>query len=172
MGLRSRVGQAFPPGVSVWQGRPKGWPHAGVFNGAVVPGRCTATDRHSSRMSGSRSTPVWYTKKRPGSEGIMPLYEYRCRGCGETFEVLQRFSDPPLEEHQACGGVVERLISPSAFQFKGTGFYITDYAKGRDRKGRNGRDSKSESGEKPAESPAAKPPESKPASGADSASKA
>ena len=60
----------------------------------------------------------------------MPLYEYKCLGCGETFEVLQRFSDPQLKVHQACGGLVERIISPSAFQFKGTGFYVTDYAKG------------------------------------------
>jgi putative FmdB family regulatory protein len=107
----------------------------------------------------------------------MPLYEYKCRGCGETFEVLQKFSDPPLKKHQACGGAVQRLISASSFQFKGTGFYITDYGKGHDRKGRNGRDSKSESAAKPAEGstekPAApKPAESKPSSGADSASKA
>lgn len=101
----------------------------------------------------------------------MPLYEYKCRVCGETFEVLQRFSDPPLKEHQPCGGVVDRLISPSAFQFKGTGFYITDYAKGRDRKARNG-DSKTESPSKPAETPASKPAESKPASSPDSAAKA
>ena len=102
----------------------------------------------------------------------MPLYEYRCHGCGETFEVLQRFSDPPLNEHNVCGGVVERLISPSTFQFKGTGFYITDYAKGHGKKGRNGGDSKSESPAKPAETPASKPAESKPAGSADSASKA
>jgi hypothetical protein len=67
---------------------------------------------------------------------------------------------------------VERLISPSAFKFKGTGFYITDYAKGHDRKGPNGRDSKGESPAKPAESPLAKPAESKPVGSADSASKA
>lgn len=103
----------------------------------------------------------------------MPLYEYKCLGCSETFEVLQRFSDPPLKEHQGCGGLVERLISPSAFQFKGTGWYITDYAKGHDGKGRNGgRDSKGESPVKPAESPASKPVESRPASSPDSASKA
>jgi putative FmdB family regulatory protein len=102
----------------------------------------------------------------------MPLYEYKCRVCGETFEVLQRFSDPPLKEHKACGGAVDRLISPSAFQFKGTGFYITDYAKGHDRKTGNGRDSKGESPAKPAETTAPKPAESKPASSADATSKA
>jgi len=64
----------------------------------------------------------------------MPLYEYRCHGCGKTFEVLQKFSDEPLARHEGCGGEVERLISPSALQFKGTGWYVTDYA----RSGSNG----------------------------------
>lgn len=102
----------------------------------------------------------------------MPLYEYKCRLCGETFEVLQRFSDQPLKEHKSCGGVVDRLISPSAFQFKGSGFYITDYAKGHDRKPGNGHSSKSESPAKPAETTTPKPAESKPAGSADSHSKA
>lgn len=60
----------------------------------------------------------------------MPLYDYRCEKCGETFEVLQKFSDEPVKVHEGCGGVVERLISPPALQFKGTGWYVTDYAKG------------------------------------------
>jgi putative FmdB family regulatory protein len=60
----------------------------------------------------------------------MPLYEYRCAKCGQIFEVIQKFSDAPLGTHQACGGAVERLLSPPAFQFKGSGWYITDYAKG------------------------------------------
>jgi putative FmdB family regulatory protein len=102
----------------------------------------------------------------------MPLYEYKCRLCGETFEVLQRFSDQPVKEHKACGGVVDRLISPSAFQFKGSGFYITDYAKGHDRKPGNGHGSKSEAPAKPAETAAPKPAESKPASTENSHSKA
>jgi putative FmdB family regulatory protein len=102
----------------------------------------------------------------------MPLYEYKCRLCGETFEVLQRFSDQPLKEHKSCGGVVDRLISPSAFQFKGSGFYITDYAKGHDRNPANGKNSKGESPAKPAETTTPKPAESKPASNADSHSKA
>jgi putative FmdB family regulatory protein len=57
----------------------------------------------------------------------MPLYEYRCHGCGKVFEVLQKFSDEPLKVHEECGGEVERLISPPAFQFKGSGWYVTDY---------------------------------------------
>jgi putative FmdB family regulatory protein len=60
----------------------------------------------------------------------MPLYEYKCDRCSDVFEVIQKFSDAPLERHEGCGGQVERLISPSALQFKGTGWYVTDYARG------------------------------------------
>ncbi len=60
----------------------------------------------------------------------MPIYEYRCEKCGKTFEQLQRFSDDPVKVHEGCGGAVERLISQSAFQLKGSGWYVTDYAKG------------------------------------------
>lgn len=59
----------------------------------------------------------------------MPLYEYKCESCGEQFEVIQKFSDEPLTTHQNCGGAVERLLSAPALQFKGTGWYITDYAR-------------------------------------------
>ena len=58
----------------------------------------------------------------------MPLYEYKCHSCGEKFEVIQKFSDTPLAVHDKCGGAVERLISPSALKFKGSGWYVTDYA--------------------------------------------
>ena len=60
----------------------------------------------------------------------MPMYEYKCGQCGQVFEVIQRFSDEPLTTHEGCGGSVERLLSAPALQFKGSGFYITDYAKG------------------------------------------
>ena len=63
----------------------------------------------------------------------MPLYEYECKKCGSVFEVLQKLSDPPLAAHIGCGGEVERLISTSAFHFKGSGWYVTDYAKGTDK---------------------------------------
>lgn len=59
----------------------------------------------------------------------MPIYEYRCEKCGKVFEVLQRFSDAPVKIHEGCGGTVEKLISQSAFQLKGSGWYATDYAK-------------------------------------------
>ena len=61
----------------------------------------------------------------------MPIYEYRCHQCGKTFEVIQKFSDQPLAVHEDCGGELERLISPSAFQFKGSGWYVTDYGNGK-----------------------------------------
>jgi putative FmdB family regulatory protein len=60
----------------------------------------------------------------------LPLYEYKCEGCGETFEVIQKFADEPLTVHEKCGGPVHRLLSAPAFQFKGSGWYVTDYAKG------------------------------------------
>jgi putative FmdB family regulatory protein len=60
----------------------------------------------------------------------MPLYEYRCRQCGHQFELIQKFSDPPPDRCEKCGGAVEKLLSaPAGLQFKGSGFYITDYAR-------------------------------------------
>ena len=73
----------------------------------------------------------------------MPLYEYSCHRCGQTFEVMQKFSDEPLTTHTNCGGEVERLISAPSFQFKGTGWYVTDY--GRNGKGSTGSDGKAKS---------------------------
>ena len=60
----------------------------------------------------------------------MPLYEYKCEGCGEIFEIRQKFADEPLHVHEKCGGAVHRLISAPALQFKGSGWYITDYGRG------------------------------------------
>jgi putative FmdB family regulatory protein len=59
----------------------------------------------------------------------MPLYEYECSACGHHFEVIRKFSDPPEEKCPKCGGGVRKLQSAPAFQFKGTGWYVTDYAK-------------------------------------------
>ena len=64
----------------------------------------------------------------------MPIYEYSCSKCGKTIEVIQKFSDPVLKKHQGCGGALTKLISASGFQFKGSGWYVTDYA----RKGKSG----------------------------------
>lgn len=60
----------------------------------------------------------------------MPMYEYECLSCGKRTERLQRFDDPPLATCPACGGEVKKLISAPAVQFKGSGWYVTDYAKG------------------------------------------
>ncbi|HEY4054618.1 MAG TPA: zinc ribbon domain-containing protein [Terriglobales bacterium] len=59
----------------------------------------------------------------------MPLYEYECKKCGHRFERIQRFSDPMVKKCPECGGKVEQMISAPAVQFKGTGWYVTDYAK-------------------------------------------
>ena len=62
----------------------------------------------------------------------MPLYEYECEACKQRFEVIQKFSDPPPETCARCGkGPVQRQLSTPAIQFKGSGWYITDYAGGR-----------------------------------------
>jgi len=58
----------------------------------------------------------------------VPLYEYRCKSCGHTFEKIQSFSAPEEKECPACHGEVERLISAPAIQFKGSGWYVSDYA--------------------------------------------
>jgi putative FmdB family regulatory protein len=74
----------------------------------------------------------------------MPLYEYHCLACGERFEQIRKFSDPPLEVCAKCGkGPIERLISSPAFQFKGSGWYVTDYAQ-KDKKGGGTSSSKTE----------------------------
>src|SRR6516225_2214943 len=91
----------------------------------------------------------------------MPLYEYRCNNCGETFEVMQKFSDPPLTIHKECGGKVERLLSPPALQFKGSGWYITDYARNGTSKSSDGSESKTDA--KPESKPAGKTETASPA---------
>ena len=62
----------------------------------------------------------------------MPLYEYECERCGHRFEVIQKFSDPLVEACPVCGGPVHKLLSSPAIQFKGSGWYITDYARAKD----------------------------------------
>ena len=59
----------------------------------------------------------------------MPLYEYQCEPCGHRFERIQKYSDPIADTCPVCGGVVRKLMSSPAIQFKGSGFYITDYPK-------------------------------------------
>lgn len=59
----------------------------------------------------------------------MPLYEYKCEGCGEHFDVIEKFAAEPLTVHEKCGGKVYRVITAPALMFKGSGFYVNDYAK-------------------------------------------
>ncbi|HTR04097.1 MAG TPA: FmdB family zinc ribbon protein [Thermoanaerobaculia bacterium] len=74
----------------------------------------------------------------------MPLYEYVCGSCPERTEVIQRVNDAPLKVCPHCGGKLKKAISAPAIQFKGSGFYITDYARGSG----EGSKKKSDSGEK------------------------
>ena len=72
----------------------------------------------------------------------MPLYEYQCQQCGRRNEVLQKMADPPLTVCEVCGGPLKKLASSPSVQFKGSGWYVTDYA----RKGGGGTAAKGESG--------------------------
>lgn len=63
----------------------------------------------------------------------MPLYEYECTKCGERTEIIQKLSDPPASHCPKCGGPVRKLLSSPAIQFKGSGFYKTDYGSGSSR---------------------------------------
>lgn len=63
----------------------------------------------------------------------MPLYEYECTKCGERTEIIQKLSDPPYSHCPKCGGGMRKLLSSPAIQFKGSGFYKTDYGSGSSR---------------------------------------
>lgn len=71
----------------------------------------------------------------------MPLYEYECKKCGHRFEKIQKFSDKMVKKCPECGGQVEQVISAPAVQFKGSGWYVTDYAKKSSSPGSSGGDS-------------------------------
>src|SRR5918996_2339502 len=75
----------------------------------------------------------------------MPLYEYQCDACAHRFEVIQKFSDAPVDVCPKCGGQVKKLLSSPAIQFKGTGWYITDYARKSDTSSTSSSESKPES---------------------------
>jgi putative FmdB family regulatory protein len=78
----------------------------------------------------------------------MPIYEYRCEGCHRSFEVWQKVSEGPVQKCEHCGSKkVSKLISQTSFQLKGSGWYITDYA----RKGKSGSGEKNEAGAKASE---------------------
>ena len=81
----------------------------------------------------------------------MPLYEYQCESCQKVTERIQKYSDPLMEICPACGGPVKKLLSSPAFQFKGSGWYITDYARKSSGEGGEGSTSSVESSDKAAE---------------------
>ena len=97
----------------------------------------------------------------------MPLYEYQCAQCGR-FELIQKFADPPLAVCPTCGQEVQKLLSSPAIQFKGSGWYITDYA--RKGGGGEGKEANKDSSSKPADS-SAKPADSSSSSPQSSTSK-
>src|SRR5689334_23929097 len=96
----------------------------------------------------------------------MPLYEYQCDACGRRFEKIQKFSDEPLEVCALCGkGPVHKLMSSPAIQFKGSGWYITDYAKKGSTSAGESSGSSSSSSTDSSEKPAEKKTETAPAKG-------
>jgi putative FmdB family regulatory protein len=97
----------------------------------------------------------------------LPLYEYACVQCGQHIEKIQKFSDPPLTKCEKCGGRLKKLLSSPAIQFKGSGWYVTDYARksstipaGSSHESGNGDKGKGSEGAKK-ETPASKPSEVK-----------
>jgi putative FmdB family regulatory protein len=82
----------------------------------------------------------------------VPLYEYQCKACGHVFEKIKSFSDPEEKECPVCKGEVERLLSAPAVQFKGSGWYVTDYA-GKSAKKPSASNSSGDNSSKPAASP-------------------
>ena len=96
----------------------------------------------------------------------MPLYEYQCDACAHRFEVIQKYSDAPIDVCPKCGGAVSKLLSSPAIQFKGSGFYLTDYGRAGKSDSNNVSAGKNESGGSSSESK----PESKTESKSDAKS--
>ena len=71
---------------------------------------------------------LFFRTKTPRRGEAVPIYEYECGRCQHRFELIQKFSDSPVRKCPECAGRVERLISAPAIRFKGTGWYVTDYA--------------------------------------------
>ena len=92
----------------------------------------------------------------------MPIYEYQCTQCSERHEIIQRISDEPLQHCPKCSGPLKKLFSSPAIQFKGSGFYKTDYA--------SSTSSASSTSKSEGESKSESKPESKPESKSDSKS--
>lgn len=78
----------------------------------------------------------------------MPTYEYRCRDCGHTFDIVQKMSDDPLTHCPECGGQLRKVFAPPAISFKGSGFYATDHGKKSKPAGGEPKESKKDGGGK------------------------
>ena len=87
----------------------------------------------------------------------MPIYEYECQKCKAHVEILQKMTDKPLTKCRKCGGRLEKQWSPTGFQFKGSGWYVTDYAR---KKGAASEEKRSEASEAKTSSEKATPAES------------
>lgn len=98
----------------------------------------------------------------------MPIYEYGCKKCGAHLEVMQKISDKPLTRHEKCGGKLEKEWSRTGFQFKGSGWYVTDYA-GKKPEAKEAKEAKET---KEAKADSSSSSSSTPAAGAESAPKA
>lgn len=96
----------------------------------------------------------------------MPLYEYKCSKCGRRFEKIEHFDAPEIQKCPKCGSKAERQLAPAAIQFKGTGWYVTDYA-GKGSAPKSGESSSNDGGSKPTDKPA----ESKPAASTEKSEK-
>jgi putative FmdB family regulatory protein len=94
----------------------------------------------------------------------MPLYEYECSKCHFTLELMQKVGDPPPKKCPKCGGALKKRLSPPALQFKGSGWYITDYAQNKS-SGKEGKKEKKPSAEK--EVPSKEPKDTKPSNPSD-----
>jgi putative FmdB family regulatory protein len=102
----------------------------------------------------------------------MPLYEYECKKCGHRFEKIQKFSDRMVKKCPECGGVVEQMISAPAVQFKGSGWYVTDYPKkGQSRESSDGGSKESKKDDKSKSEGATKESSAKESSSKESSSK-
>src|SRR5713101_7486068 len=101
----------------------------------------------------------------------MALYEYQCNTCSHRFEIIQRFSDPPPASCPKCGGPVRKLLSSPAFQFKGSGWYVTDYARKAESSKAGGEGESEEEPRKDAKEPSTKEPSTKESTAKEAAAK-
>ena len=109
--------------------RPASWKRAGRKCRAEVRRQKTPMNQDRGTSALTSACAHCYNERLSGQEVTLPLYEYRCEKCGSRIEKIQKFSDAPLTVCEKCGGALARLLSAPAIQFKGTGFYITDYAR-------------------------------------------